>query len=636
MNFLNNKSLRYIFILSTTILTIAILLLFLQYTKVLNLANKSIENIKRSNVQTFSENIQNQIMHVQNIDIEKPFDIPEEKRNKINNILSLFSGIQFPFIYIVAKDKEGKYRYIFDGSNDERGKYLQAFFPESDVWDNAWNSKTPKWKSQDTIFEVRVTYLYPIVSNKRTQMLIAFDFSAREYVLIDNTFSPIKKYLLGIAILLIIFIVLIYIFAYLFYQQRKKTYIDSLTGLYNRHYLNSIANQIDLDNISIAIIDLDHFKRINDTYGHLSGDTVLQTFSSRLRNMIRANDILIRYGGEEFLLFLTRKNNDFKGAKSMIKSIQKRLSIDPIYIDKDSVKVTASIGFNATPFLNRSIDDAIAVADKMLYIAKTSGRDKVEIYEENRIDNKDIFGPREVLQALNENRVLAYFQPIANAKTNEIEKYEALVRLIDKHNNVISPLSFLPHIKSNTAYRSMSKFMLEQALNTIDKHKVSISVNFDLGDFLDETLYELIYDTIKQKKQLANMLSIELLEDQQIDDFTQLNKRILKLQHLGVGIAIDDFGAGYSTFSYLLALNPNILKIDGFLIKRLSSSPQAKAIVNSIVNLCKSLNIDVVAEFVSDNEIKHEAIALGVDYLQGYAIGRSSPQINKILGEKFE
>lgn len=628
---MNDNRLRYIFVISTTFLTAAILVLFFQYSKVLNTAIANIENIKRKDVHNFSKNIELYLKnHLEN-SINSPFKITKEEQEQGNSMLSLFSGYQYPYIYIISKDKTGKYRYIFDGSKSEQGEYLQKFDPaELSTWEKAWNTKTPQWKSQNTINGLWVTYLYPIISQNRTKLIIAFDFSSKERILINSVFMPIKHYLFAIAIMLMLFMFLIYLFGYLFYQQRKKAYKDSLTKLYNRHYLDSISNSINLDNITIAIIDLDHFKRVNDTYGHNVGDEVLKSFSLKLQEIIRPDDILIRYGGEEFLLFLQKdKNSNKQQLEESIKSIQNRVSNEHMYtIDGNKIKISISIGFNSTPYLNRSLDDAILIADKMLYVAKTSGRNRVEIFREERLNDCEVFGPREVMQALNEQRLVAYFQPIASAKDNKIVKYEALIRLVDREKNIIPPIKFLPNIKSNTAYRAMSKFMLEQTFFNIKKHNISISINFDLGDFLDETLYELIYDMINSQRELASKLSIELLEDREIDDFSKLNDKILNLQKLGVSIAVDDFGTGYSTFSYLLALNPNILKIDGFLIRELSTNSQARSIVTSIVTLCKELDIQVIAEFVSDERTKKIAKELGINYLQGYAIGRPSPNIN--------
>lgn len=626
---LSKNFLKALFGLSVTLLTIFIVILFFQYNNALKHAYVSSELTKRTNVADFAMNISQTLKEDFGVYLKNPFQIHPSARMRVDKLLSLFGGKQYAFIFIVAKDEHGKYRYIFDGSKnkEEKGEYLQKFYPMSEEWDMALKENRPKWIMQDSINGLWVTYLHPMIIGGKSELILAFDFSAKEYELIKTMFAPINKYLLVISLLLGIFLILIYFFGYLFYRQRKKTYIDSLTGLYNRHYLNSISDGLNLKETSIALIDLDHFKRINDTYGHNVGDEVLSSFSLALEEMIRPKDILIRYGGEEFLLFISKEKNSKSNTEDAIKSIQARLSGRAIKVQNDELFITASIGFNDTPHLNRSLNDAIDAADKMLYIAKTSGRDRVEVYRENILDKDAVFGPREVMQALNENRIVPYYQPIADSRNGQIVKHEMLVRLFAKDGSLVPPYRFLPNIKANSSYREMTKFMLDRAMYTIQKYQISVSLNFDVGDFLDQTLYEQLYDTLMKNKDLTSMLTIELLEDRQVDDFENVGLQINKLQSLGVQVAIDDFGTGYSTFSYLVALNPDILKIDGFLIKKLNTDAHSKIIVDSIVKLCKQLDIKIVAEFVENDAIKHEATAMGIDFLQGYAIGKPSPDI---------
>lgn len=625
----SNNFLKILFGFLATLLTIFIIVLFFQYNKSLNEAYKNSELTKRANVEDFAKNISKRLQDDYKVYLKNPFFIHPSVRIKIDKLLALFSGHQYAYVFVLAKDEKGKFRYIFDGSLEEqnKGEYLQKFDPTSPLWNKAIEEKKAQWIAQNSLYGLWVTYLYPIVIDGTCQMVLAFDFSAKEHELIKAMFAPISTYLLIISSLLGLFLILIYIFGYLFYKQRKKIYIDPLTGLFNRHYLNSISDSINLEENSVALIDLDHFKRINDSYGHNIGDGVLRGFALKLEEMIRPKDTLIRYGGEEFLLFISKDKRIKTDMGDTIKSIQARLSKNAIRVQGEEIFITASIGFNDAPHLNRSLNDAIDSADKMLYIAKTSGRNRVEIYKEERLEKDTVFGPREVSQALKEHRIVPYYQPIANAGNGQIAKHEMLVRMFTRDGTFIPPNEFLPNIKSNSSYREMSKFMLEKAMETIQKYKIAVSLNFDVGDFLDKTLYEQLYDTLRKNKDLTSMLTIELLEDRQVDDFANVSLQISKLQSLGVSIAIDDFGTGYSTFSYLLALNPDILKIDGFLIKKLHTDAQSKIIVDSIVRLCKQLDIKIVAEFVENDAIKHQATAMGIDFLQGYAIGKPSADI---------
>lgn len=624
-----DKALRILFIVATTLLTMSILGLFLKYTNTLQQATVSSQDILQEHVANFAENLDNKIKQEFKGLINDPFNLPPKIKKQMDGILSLFTGEQYPYIFVISRDNKDKFRYILDGSviESEKGAYLQKFDPESlKEYEEAWLFGKPKWLYQDNLRGLWVTYLHPILQENKTKMLLVFDFSAKEAQLLNTMFSPVKNYLLIVSTMLGLFLLLVYIFGYVFYQQQKKTFIDPLTKLYNRNYLSYIARKIDLKKTSIAVMDVDHFKRINDTHGHSVGDLVLKTLAKSLKNKIRSNDIIIRYGGEEFLIFF-QKSDDIK---EIVAKIQQEISKERIQIENISFSITFSVGFNMHPHLNRSLEDAIDRADKMLYIAKTTGRNRIEYYAEF-VETNMIFGPSEVSKALQENRIYAFYQPISQAKSGKINKFEALVRLEDENGNIVPPIKFLPHIKSNTVYRGISKFMLENALATIKKYDIAISVNFDVSDFLNKTLYEMIYKILSQNEQIASKVCIELLEDTQIQDFQKLSTQISRLQELGVSIAIDDFGTGYSTFSYLLTLNPNLLKIDGFLIGQLGKNKKASNIVEAIVRLCRQMDIEVLAEFVSDEIIKEECINLDIDYLQGYNIGKPTKNIEEFL-----
>ncbi len=175
--------------------------------------------------------------------------------------------------------------------------------------------------------------------------------------------------------------------------------------------------------------------------------------------------------------------------------------------------------------------------------------------------------------------------------------------------------------------------MLSHVFDTIERYRIEVSINFDTGDFFDETLYELIFQMISQHQKNASLLTIELLEDQEITDIDAIVQRIEKLRNLGAKIAIDDFGSGYSTFSYLLGIKPDYLKIDGSLIQNIGKVENAENVVASIVNICSTLGIQTVAEYVEDEEKIECLKRLNIDFLQGYAIGTPSalPAIEEFI-----
>lgn len=624
---LSSNYIKYFLITSITILTFFVFLFFIYYQDTLENVIIGIEDNSFKQIESLSIKIEKRLEEILNSDIESPLEIDKNTARKAQKVLELFSSQIYPFVYAVAKDNEGKFRYLFDGSfeKQERGEFLQKFDPESGIWDKAYEYKKSQKKVQADVQGVRTTFLYPVVHKNETKFIIAFDFSMKEHRILEDAFSPIRFFLILILVSLLITLILAYAMAFLFYKQKKKTAIDSLTNLPNRYYLSEIAHRIRLNEVSVALLDLDHFKQVNDKYGHLAGDKALKKISSILAQSLRAHDILIRYGGEEFLIFIAH-NGDFSVPEKVLRRILEKTREEKIQISKNNfINITISIGLNPHPHQSRSLKAAIEIADKMLYLAKVNGRNRIEIFKDSPEKSK-IYHAEDITNMINAGKLIAFFQPIADSKTGKIVKYEALARVMDE-GTIHLPIEFLPYIKSTTAYRLMSKVILTKAFDMIKKHKTAISVNFDVENFLDVTIYETIYDVIYERRDLASMLTLELLEDKEIKNMTEILERIEALQKLGVKIAIDDFGAGYSNFEYLLSIRPDFLKIDGSIIRMLNINPHAKEVIKAILQMCINLNIKVIAEFVSDEEKSDELRKMGIDYLQGFFIGKPSPKL---------
>ena len=169
----------------------------------------------------------------------------------------------------------------------------------------------------------------------------------------------------------------------MYYIHRKKSFIDPLTGMYNRQYLQELLHKYPVSEFQVLIMDLDHFKKVNDIYGHDSGDIVLRTVSARIQSAIRKQDILIRYGGEEFILLISNKDNDTKSSLALANRIREKVKEYPITLEECQLNVNISMGLNPVPQESKSFDHAVKIADLGLYKAKQLGRDRVEIYENN-------------------------------------------------------------------------------------------------------------------------------------------------------------------------------------------------------------------------------------------------------------
>ena len=620
INFKNLMIKLYLMLL--IVIIVGVVALYVTSDTTLKNEKREIINIEKVHVYNFAVNIEKRLKKLIPNDIILSLRHNKPLREHINALLSLFSNDQYRYVYLIYLGKKGSYRYLADGSKDinERGEFNQKFNPLSPIWSKAIKYQKPQYTIQKNIKDLWITYLYPITKYKNNKIILAFDISMHEYKTLMHIVRPIHKLLIVISIILFMVLLFIFFQTYIYFKQRKKSNIDILTHLYNRNYLEEIRKDLDLNKCAIAIADIDHFKRINDTYGHEVGDIVLESVSKRLISATRTFDTIIRYGGEEFLIIFNRQINS-KIIKDISQRILNTISEQPIRVKDRNIQVTISMGVNPTPYKNRTLDDAIASADKMLYAAKTGGRNRVVILNE-KIDTKHILLLQEITSAIEEKRLQAFFQPILDIKSGKITKYEALSRIIDKDGKIFSPAQFLPMIKRTNSYRLLTKIMLTEAFKIIKTHDVSVSVNFDIGDFFDDTIFEMVTDMLKENLQYSSMLTIEILEDMSISDIDKFVKRINILKQLNIKIAIDDFGSGYSSFNYLLNIKPDILKIDGSIISKISTDENARTILKSIVSICKSLEICTIAEFVENKKVLRMLQFYQVDMAQGFFVGK--------------
>jgi PAS domain S-box-containing protein len=235
-----------------------------------------------------------------------------------------------------------------------------------------------------------------------------------------------------------------------------------------------------------------------------------------------------------------------------------------------------------------------------------------------------------VKTAIHNFNIVSYFQPIINNKTQEIDKYESLVRLIDEEGKVLSPFFFLDISKKGKYYSQITNMVLDNSFSALKNTQMDISINLSAIDIESKTIRERIFELLHNYKDEAHRIVFELLEDENIKDFETIKTFIDDAKKLGVKIAIDDFGAGYSNFERLLDYQPDILKIDGSLVKDIDTNSYSLSVVKTIVTFAKEQNIQTVAEFVENENIYNILKELGIDYSQGYYFGKPEP----LQGEK--
>ncbi|NEW60471.1 EAL domain-containing protein, partial [Sulfurovum sp. bin170] len=245
------------------------------------------------------------------------------------------------------------------------------------------------------------------------------------------------------------------------------------------------------------------------------------------------------------------------------------------------------------------------------------------IYRESQERSKrNIETFKMIKRAIDSYNIVSYFQPIVNNRTKKIEKYESLVRLIDDNSNIVSPYHFLEVSKKGKYYSQITFMVLENSFKALHETGASISINFSALDIEKTETRERFIFLLKENKLDAHRVTLELVEDEDISDFNLIRNFIKEIKSLGVKVAIDDFGVGYSNFERVLEYKPNFLKIDGRLIRNLSTDKFAYSIVEAIVSFAKKENLQTIAEYVESEEIYDIICQMGVDYSQGYYFGK--------------
>ncbi|MFA5234854.1 MAG: EAL domain-containing protein [Sulfurimonas sp.] len=554
-------------------------------------------------------------------------------REEYEHIISLMLTSNVKYAYILHKDNENRFRFLLDASKSDKAEFYQKFDVTSPEYEAVYKEKKPQIIEQHDIENLYLTYLYPIISNGQVVGLFSIDITTNIQKIILESIKPLETFfaVLIIFVLLLMGMTIMQIFHY--FVTRKRIFTDPLTKTFNRNYLEEISPLLNLEHYSLAMLDLDKFKSINDSYGHKAGDYVLSRASMIFKESIRDSDILVRYGGEEFLLLINNRSNN-KTNIDVCERLRSNISKELFTYDTNDIKVTVSIGLHKHPSLEKNLQEAIKLADEMLYVAKKSGRNRVITYDEKQssessssTSSKDISFVKE---ALDENRVLCYFQPIYDHKSGEIFKYEALVRIVSKNGTIVSPIQFLPGLKNTNMHYKLTQRILLIVFEKFRSSQKMVSININFSDLINPDIEETIIKHLSENHHLASRVTFEILESDKIDDVELFKKKINLLHSLKAKVSIDDFGSGYSNFKTIIDVEANFLKIDGSLIRNIATHNKDFRVVKSIVHFARQSNMQTVAEFVHSKEVYEKLLMLDIDYMQGFYI--SEPKAS--LAEK--
>lgn len=414
---------------------------------------------------------------------------------------------------------------------------------------------------------------------------------------------------------------------------------DTLTGIHNRYYfdneLRNIANKARRTALehSLLYLDLDHFKIINDSQGHHQGDLVLKEVSRLLEERTRSSDVLCRIGGDEFALLLT--NTCVDDAQIMAEEICQVISDSSFTFSDKTYKVSCSIGIAKIDGHAPSCEHYLQQADIAMFSAKEKGRNRVHIYTDEDQTSEQLkqsfLWVQKLQDAITQDNIVLHFQPIIDVKTRTVECYEVLVRLI-VDGKMVFPNDFIPSLEKAEDVHLLDRHVIALAFKTMQQKPIlkRLAINLSAQAFTDDRLFAYITEQLSKYHIDPSKIVFELTESASLTNITGTQRMVSKLNQHGCHFSIDDFGTGFSTFSYLKQIPAGCVKIDGSFVQDMLKNPIDAVLVRSINETAKALGKTTVAEFVEDAETLDKLTELGVDYAQGYHIGKPMP-IDEII-----
>ncbi len=392
---------------------------------------------------------------------------------------------------------------------------------------------------------------------------------------------------------------------------------DSLTDLFNRFALEKDLQEEKFG--GLMIIDIDSFRNINELYGIHTGDAILKKIASHLRQFLNNKEFqLYRINGD---VFAAKNRLDYIDHDLYEKVVKDLLNfVDTLSID--AYEINTSINIDITIGISLEHEDALNKAEMALSFAKLHMKKYIaysKMIDTSQTISQLLQCKDEIKEALNQDNFIPVFQPIVNRNQN-IVKYEALIRMRKYTNGkeeLISPYFFLDTAIKTKQYETLTIIMIEKSFKIMKALGKSFSLNLSFNDLINEKVLNTLKINI-EKYDIGKQLTLEILESENIEDYQVINNFIKEFKTFGIEIAIDDFGSGFSNFTHVFELEPDILKIDGSLIKNIDKDQKSYEFVKSIVHLAHKLGIQTLAEFVSSKEIFDITYDLGVDYFQGY------------------
>lgn len=383
--------------------------------------------------------------------------------------------------------------------------------------------------------------------------------------------------------------------------------------------------------IALILIDIDHFKYLNDTLGHHQGDLIIKYVAKRLESLIDLSMTLARIGGDEFVILIPEVK-----ATTAVDAIASEI-IDtmsqPFRLDNQAYTLSVSVGVSINPTDSNTAEEMMTHADAAMYRAKEQGRNRFCYYSD---DLEYQFKQRQRVEkllrtAIEQDKVEVFYQPKLALSTQQIVGVEALVRIRDQENHLVSPIEFIPLAEETGLILTLGESVLKQscvaAKEWFDRgHNIKVAVNIAAKQFTDKNFCRIVSEILKSTGLPSELLELEVTESSLMHDFEETKKMLNDLSSLGLTIAIDDFGTGYSSLSYLKMFPVDVLKIDQSFVKDMCNDTQSMDIVRTISSLAHSLNLQIVAEGIEQKQHLTSLLELGCKLGQGYLFYKPMPK----------
>ncbi len=421
---------------------------------------------------------------------------------------------------------------------------------------------------------------------------------------------------------------------------------DSLTGLVNRREFEDRTERLlatskaHSQHHALCYMDLDQFKVVNDTCGHAAGDELLRQLGEVLQKVIRHRDTLARLGGDEFGVLM--EHCSLEASHRVATSIQTAIQDYQFLWEGRSFRVGVSMGLVAITDTTLNMTELFKDADAACYMAKEKGRNRIHVHRGDDTELAQRHGEMQwvnrLQQAFDENRFCLYAQSIESLDDSTGVHYELLIRMRDEEGEIIPPGAFLPAAERYNLITQVDRWVVKNTFRLLTENPAFfeqinfISINLSGQSLTDETFLGIVVQLFHEHEIEAEKICFEITETAAISNLSMANRFITELRAIGCRFALDDFGSGLSSFAYLKNLPVDYLKIDGMFVKGIVDDPIDHAMVKSINEIGHVMGMQTIAEFVENDEIKDMLTKIGINYAQGYAIGKPR-SFDELLGE---